>query len=128
MARMMSDRLWNVALSMTMMDRKRCRREQCISPCQEDIGIDVAIPESDGDQLESENCSDGIQPFLLMPIVLPSTASSGNIHVRGASTGKANFIEVYNGALLHARATVSSVWNRKTMNSVSLGMAQVFFF
>ncbi len=110
---------------------RRCHRQEGVPyPRTEDIGVDVAIPEINREQSEGADCSDGIQSPSRVPVLLavaPGSCAGVSVRPRGIH-GEAALIEVHDGTPLHIFVPPYPRLKLQTLNDVSFGMQQSFFY
>lgn len=101
-----------------------------LHPRQEDIGVDVAIPQLHGKQLKREQGANGIESSFRMPVSLPVTPrSSRGVPVRSRSIeGESALVEVHDGTPFDVFVPPYSRLESQAMHYVSLGMRQSFFY
>lgn len=115
-------------------DDDRLRRyggEECFPhPREEDIGVNVALPQLHCKQREIHHGSNGIQPALRVP-VFPAIAAYSSLGISMRSRriyGKTALIKVDNGTLLDVFMPSDSRLEPYAGNRISFGMKQSFFY
>jgi hypothetical protein len=106
------------------------RKESIPHPAKEDVRVDVAIPQVHGQKCERQNSADGIQAPFGMPVPLPVAARSNpGIAMRSRRIDrKPALVEVHDWTLLDVFVPSDSRLELQTMNCISFGMKQSFFY
>lgn len=110
--------------------RRRGWQQCCFCPCQEDVGIDGAVPEVHGQKGEGQNGSDGIQTAFGMPIA-SSIATRSHLGIALCTRcihRKPAFIEIHDRTLLNVFVPSNARLELQTTNEVSLWVTQSFFY
>lgn len=99
-------------------------------PFQEDIGIDVTVPNLHGNELKGQQCSNGINPAFCMPVFLAiATAAIVSIAVSSwCIQGKTTFVEVYYWTGFNLLMPLYSCLKPYALYRVSPWMKQSFFY
>ena len=98
-------------------------------PTQENIGVDVAVPQIHRQKRERQDGADGIQPSFRMPIPAPVAAGpQAGIAVRPwRIDGETTLVEIHDWTLFNLLMPPDSRLEAQTLNEISLGMKQSFF-
>lgn len=108
----------------------RYRQEGVPHPTKEDVGINIAVPEIHRQKCERCDGTDGIQTSFCMPVPLPVAARtySGIAMCPRRIDRKAALVQVHDWTLLNVLVPPDSRLELQTMNYVSFGMKQSFFY
>jgi hypothetical protein len=106
------------------------RQESLLHPTEEDVGVDVAVPEIYRQECERQDGTDGVQSAFGMPVPLPeASCSCTGISVRSRRIDrKPAFIEVHDRSSLNVFVPSYSRLKLQTLDHVSFGMVQSFFY
>jgi len=109
---------------------RRYRQEGVPHPTEEDVGINIAVPEIHRQKCERCDGTDGIQTPFGMPVLLPVAARSyvGIAMSPRRINRKAALVQIYDWTLLNVLVPPDSRLKLQTMDDVSFGMKQSFFY
>lgn len=109
---------------------RRHRQQSIPHPAQEDVGVDVAVPQIHGQKCERCDCTDGIQTTFGVPVPLPVAArSSSGVTMRPRRIDREPaLVQVYDWTLLDILVPPDSRLELESVNGISFGMKQSFFY